>query len=87
MIQGKKICGTIGCCNPFHYTQATQKGESLLPGPPPEAPQLTPIDSYLEMVSYYSDKFSSKDFNILRSEIPSEDISDELLTLAIEKLK
>ncbi len=84
MIQGRKICGTIGCCNPFHYTQKVE--DTLLPGPPPEAPQLIPLDSYLEMVRYYSDKVSSKDFNILRSEIPSEDISDELLTLAIEKL-
>ena len=87
---GRKVCGTVGCCNPFHYTAPPPPLPQTLPGlvspPPPPLPPPIELNDYLEMVEYYVDKLDTKNFDLLREAIPATDISDEILNLVIEKL-
>ena len=85
---GKKTCATHACCNPMHFARANQptplKGlqEAALP-----LVLATSLDEYVELIKYYVDKHEvTPTFNNLRGLIPVEDMSDDFLTLSIEKI-
>lgn len=89
LTRGKRTCMTHNCANFRHYMgEERPKTLSDLHNPPQEIPQQpTTIEAYKETVMYYIDKHDVNTFEELRPLIPVEDITDELLTIAIESLK
>ena len=80
----KKTCNTPGCMNPFHYVDQGNFQDKMLPVErelsPAEAYQPN-FEDFKETVRFYIEEndLESPTFEQLRSLIPIEDISDDLL--------
>jgi hypothetical protein len=85
----QQICKTHGCANPFHYVDVGLQTPTLkgLKGPTSSPHRPDSTEAYIELIEYEVDKAGvDLNFESVRPLIPVEDISDELLNLAIAKM-
>lgn len=84
-----QTCKTHGCANPFHYTESDPDSPTLKGLKKPAKAPLRPDSNaaLVELIEYYMDQAGvGATFQELRPLIPQEDMTDELLTLALANM-
>lgn len=86
----KKTCNTPGCMNPFHYVDQVDPTRGKLPQALAPVPVILPsLADYIELVVYHIEENCpnpNPTFEQLRSIIPAEDITDELLQKVLNEI-
>lgn len=92
MPKGLNQCGTPDCCNPFHWVPREWQDDLLVQSREHmEAPIESGLDDWVDLIDYEADKrmvrVADLTVPMVREWIPIEDLSDEQITMALNKMQ